>query len=206
MGVKSNSRRILPNVGTAVIAIATAKNEQYVIRFTYSARYWCGQPTNETSQQQRYGYTCRRRCSLPLTGFASGQGGQTRSRCQSGTSGELGQFGLRIGARTHSAKGSRAEIGRSLFLHRSLPRDPEPDVDFCFSAADRESQSPIRRGLLGNIVLYDHAPEVRVSRWGSTHHECFHAGHGYAKNSTEGASSNDVRAFGHRRASAHSSR
>jgi hypothetical protein len=33
---------------------------------------------------------------------------------------------------------------------------------------------------LGNIVLYDHAPEVRVSRWGSIHHECFHAGHEYA--------------------------
>ena len=30
---------------------------------------------------------------LPLTGFASRQGGETRSRRQSGTSGELGQFG-----------------------------------------------------------------------------------------------------------------
>jgi hypothetical protein len=66
------------------------------------------------------------------------------------------------------------------------PKSAEADADFCFSAADRESQSPIRRRLLGNIVLSDHAPEVRVSRWGSTHHKCFHAGHRYAKNSTEG--------------------
>src|SRR5262249_49309139 len=48
--VKPNSRRILPNVGTAVMAIATAKNEQYVIRSTSGASTGAdNQPTRPPS-------------------------------------------------------------------------------------------------------------------------------------------------------------